>query len=105
MINKKLLRQIKQEGFHEFDYDNELLTSQLVADYNQAHEIPLELWDNNTLFTRLAELQQLSYKLATLFPGYYRQEWYGCNGEYYDILDEIDDRYGSYYHHNHEEDY
>lgn len=104
-MDKKLLRKIKQEGFSELDYENEVLTNALVADYTKAHEIPLELWENNDLFTRLCELQQLTLKLSVLFPEYYREEWYGQSGEYYDILDEIDNRYDSYYHHRHEYDY
>ena len=105
MMNKKLLRQIKQEGFHVPDYNNDILTNHLIADYTKAHEIPLELWTNNQMFTRLEELYHTTLKLSILFPEYYREEWYGHSGEYYDIMDEIDNRYNSYYHHRHEEDY
>ena len=104
-MNKKLLRQLKHQGFHEIDYDNEVLTNAMVADYNKAHEIPLELWTNNQIFTRLEELTHLAIKLSVLFPDYYRNEYYGWSGEYYDILDEIDDRYDSYYHFRHEVNY
>ena len=105
LLDKKLLRQIKQEGINVIDYDNELVTNALVADYNKSHEIPLDLLENNDLFTRLQELQHLAIKLNTLFPEYYRDEYYGYSGEYYDILDEIDDRYDSYSHHRHEYDW
>lgn len=104
-MNKKLLRKIKHEGFNTISYYDELVDNSLVADYTKAHEIPIELWENNMLFTRLQELQHLTLKLSVLFTEYYREEWYGYPGEYYDILDEIDNRYDSYYHHRHELDY
>lgn len=101
MMNKKLLRQIKQEGINVIDYDNELLTNNLIDDYKLSNIVPLKYWTDNELQTRLQELVHISYKLSILFPEYYRQEFCGYNGECYDIQDEIEarwyEKYQDYY--------
>ena len=94
--NKVLLRQIKQEGIPEVDYDNEELTNQLILDYQQANVVPMKYWSYQELITRLEELYNITHILYTKYPGYYRQE-YSNSGEYWDIVDEIQDIAQSYY--------
>lgn len=96
MMNKKLLRQIKQEGIGNIDYDNEVLENALIYDYNMSNGIPLKYWSYEELKTRYEELVNTAYKLSVLFPEYYRNEWYYNNSEQWDILDEMQNIAQSY---------
>lgn len=84
--DRKLLRHLKQEGHNSINWDNEILTRNLVPD----HTIPLREWSYEELKTRLEEIMYQNYKLYTLFPDYYKQECYGADGEYWDIYDEME---------------
>jgi len=105
MIDKKLLRKIKQECYignpPVLEVDEVEFEEFLNKEYKEANTKPYHEWTYDELRTRQEEITQLTYKISVLFPIYYKEEYFMCGGEYYDIMDELDrrayeDRYSIY---------
>lgn len=86
IINKALLRHIKHEGSNYVEYDNDVLTNSLLPDYTT----PLSLWSYEELKTRYEELIHINWKVYEMYPEYYEHQYYGADGERWDILDEME---------------
>jgi hypothetical protein len=97
LVNKSLLRKIKQECFignpSVLEVDELEFEEFLNKEYKEANTKPYNEWTINELYTRQEEITQLTYKISVLFPIYYKEEYWMYGGEYYDIMDELDNRF------------
>ena len=106
-MNKSLLRKIKHEGIPEV-FQEGRVHSDIISEYLFNKVYPdLSKMSNNELFTYLEEVLDWSWRiLPSISPQFnYMNPFSYSASEYWNIMDEIDDRYDSYYHHRHEEDY
>ena len=93
MINKKLLRQIKQEGIPEVFQEGKI-HSDIIYEYLSNKSYPnVEEMSDSELETYLDELYDWNWRiLPSISPDFSKQYYWTFGGEFYDIVDEIEYR-------------